>query len=65
MQPAAAATVKPAAEPGYEDARAALTLGAGEERSVRIECTFKPEKFVVDPDVHVLQLERKKATVAL
>jgi hypothetical protein len=51
--------------PRYEDARATLLLGAGEEKSVRIECAFKPDKFVVDPDVHVLQLERKKATVAL
>jgi ABC-2 type transport system permease protein len=66
VPPAAASTARAAeAKPRYEDARATLLLGAGEEKSVRIECAFKPDKFVVDPDVHVLQLERKKATVAL
>jgi hypothetical protein len=49
----------------YADARTTVTLAAGQELAVRIPCRFKPEKLVVDPDVHVLQLERKKATVAL
>jgi hypothetical protein len=63
-----AATAKAAgarAPDTYADARTTITLKAGEEQAVRIECDFKPEKLVVDPDVHVLQLERKKATVPL
>ena len=42
-----------------------ITLGAGEELPVVILCGFEPQKLVVDPDVRVLQLNRKKATVAL
>ena len=49
----------------YVDARAPLTLAAGQEASVTIPCAFKPEKLTVDPDVMVLQLERDKATVPI
>jgi len=51
--------------PAFADARTTVTLGAGQELALRIPCAFKPERLVVDPDVHVLQLERKKATVEL
>jgi ABC-type transport system involved in multi-copper enzyme maturation permease subunit len=54
---------KPA--PGYRDARRTLTLGKGEERTVEIPCTFRPERVVVDPDVRVLQLRRKAAVARL
>lgn len=49
----------------YEDARVAITLGAGEQQEVTIPCAFEPKQLVVDPDVRVMQLERKKATVPL
>jgi hypothetical protein len=49
----------------YRDARATITLAAGEEREVSIPCAFSPQNLVVDPDVHVMQLERQKATVKL
>ncbi len=48
-------------ENAYEDARATLTLAAGESGTVAIRCAFRPEKLVVDPDVTVLMLERQKA----
>jgi ABC-2 type transport system permease protein len=51
--------------PDYRDARADLVLGAGEEADVRIDCAFKPERIVVDPDAKVLQLRRKAATAGL
>jgi ABC-2 type transport system permease protein len=50
---------------GYQDARATVMLGAGEEKTVRIKTPFKPERVVVDPDVQVLQLRRKAAVVEL
>ncbi len=49
------------ANPDYKDARVAVTLGAGESKSLTIHCDFDPEKVVVDPDVRVLQLKRKHA----
>lgn len=45
----------------YRDARATVTLGAGESKTVTILCPFDPEKIVVDPDVQVLQLRRNAA----
>jgi ABC-2 type transport system permease protein len=45
----------------WADARATVTLGAGEEKPVVIRCAFEPRKVVVDPDVRVLMLERQKA----
>jgi len=46
----------------YRDARATVTLAAGEARLVTIRCAFEPERVLVDPDAHVLQLRREKAT---
>lgn len=51
--------------PDYRDARATVTLGAGESKIVTIRCGFDPEKIVVDPDVRVLQLQRKQAVTTL
>jgi hypothetical protein len=48
-------------ENAWQDARATVTLDAGEEREVVIRCAFEPRKLVVDPDVRVLMLERQKA----
>jgi ABC-type transport system involved in multi-copper enzyme maturation permease subunit len=48
-------------DPAYHDARATITLGAGESKAVSIQCDFDPDKVVVDPDVRVLQLKRKQA----
>jgi ABC-2 type transport system permease protein len=49
----------------YEDARTKVVLGAGEEKEVRIRCRFEPQRLVVDPDAHVLQLQRRAATARL
>ena len=49
----------------WRDERVTITLEAGERRSVELRCAFQPEKLVVDPDVTVLMLERKKAEVKL
>ncbi len=49
----------------YADARTTVTLGAGESKPVTIRSAFKPDRVVVDPDVLVLQLERKKAVAKL
>jgi hypothetical protein len=51
--------------PEYADARATVTLGAGETKTVTIRCAFEPQAVVVDPDVRVLQLKRKQATATL
>jgi ABC-2 type transport system permease protein len=51
--------------PDYRDARATVTLGAGESKQVTIRCAFDPERVVVDPDVRVLQLQRKQAVAKL
>lgn len=51
--------------PDYRDARATVTLAAGESKRVTIRCTFDPKKIVVDPDVRVLQLQRKQAVAKL
>ena len=52
-------------ENAWRDARAMLTLGAGEEKAVTIRCAFEPEKLIVDPDARVLMLERQKAEIKL
>lgn len=49
----------------YRDARTKIVLGAGEEREIRIRCRFEPERLVVDPDGHVLQLQRRAAAARL
>jgi hypothetical protein len=48
--------------PEYRDARTTIVLGAGESRLVRIRCPFEPQRVVVDPDAHVLQLQRRAAS---
>jgi hypothetical protein len=58
-------TAKGVPSPGYRDARRTVVLGAGEERTVEIPCSFRPERVVVDPDVQVLQLRRKAAVAKL
>jgi ABC-2 type transport system permease protein len=52
-------------ENAWHDARATVVLGAGESKPVVIRCAFEPERLVVDPDVTVLMLERKKAEMKL
>jgi hypothetical protein len=47
------------------ESRRSVTLGAGESASVKLRCEFEPKRLVVDPDVHVLMLERSKAEVPL
>lgn len=54
-----------AASRAYRDARSSVTLGAGELRTVTIDCEFSPERVVIDPDVRVLQVNRNRATTAL
>lgn len=49
-------------EEPWRDARATVTLGPKQTRSVVIRCGFEPERLVADPDFRVLQLERQKAT---
>src|SRR6185436_10518853 len=56
---------KRTADNAWRDARATATLGAGERATVTIACGFEPKRVVVDPDVHVLMLERKKAELVL
>ncbi len=56
---------KDAKAEAYRDARTTLTLGPGESRTVKIACAFEPERVLVDPDVTVLMLERKKAELKL
>ncbi|HEU4725786.1 MAG TPA: M1 family aminopeptidase, partial [Candidatus Eisenbacteria bacterium] len=51
--------------PDYRDARATVTLGPGESKQVTIRCEFDPQRVVVDPDVRVLQLQRKQAVAKL
>ncbi len=50
-----------AAKVPYAQALTRITLGGGDSVTVRIRSPFPPEKVVMDPDVHVLQLRRKLA----
>jgi ABC-type transport system involved in multi-copper enzyme maturation permease subunit len=52
-------------DPAYLDARGTVTLAAGESKTLTIHCSFEPERIVVDPDVRILQLERKQAVASL
>jgi hypothetical protein len=45
----------------FRDARAEVVLGAGESATLTLSCDFDPERVVVDPDLLVLQLQRKFA----
>lgn len=49
----------------WQTSRTTLELGAGEEATVTLRMPFQPERLVVDPDLHVMMLERQKAEVKL
>jgi len=51
--------------PTYREARATVTPAAGGSQAFTIRCDFEPTQLVVDPDVKVLQLERKAAIAKL
>jgi hypothetical protein len=55
---------KKTAQP-YQAVLDSLTLGSKEKGSVSIRTSFKPERVVVDPNVHVLQLRRQSAEAKL
>lgn len=52
-------------DPSYQDARGTVTLDTGESETLTIHCPFEPDQVVVDPDVRILQLNRKQATASL
>jgi hypothetical protein len=52
-------------DPAYREARATASPAAGKPQAFTIHCDFQPEQVVVDPDVKVLQLERKAAVARL
>jgi len=45
----------------FHEARTTVTLGAGESAEFTIRCSFQPDRVLEDPDVLVLQLNRKMA----
>jgi ABC-2 type transport system permease protein len=47
----------------FRESRATVVLGPGASEEVLLRCDFEPERVLVDPDAHVLQLERKAAIV--
>ncbi|MDC0712358.1 M1 family aminopeptidase [Stigmatella sp. ncwal1] len=49
----------------FHEARERVVLGAGEEAHVTVRSDFAPERWVVDPDVRVLQLRRDHAWATL
>jgi ABC-2 type transport system permease protein len=49
------------ANPDYQEARTAQTLGASESRECAIKCGFEPETIIVDSDAKELQFQRKNA----
>jgi len=51
--------------PSYHDARGSVALATGESKTVTIHCGFVPERVIVDPDVRILQLMRKRASARL
>jgi ABC-type Na+ efflux pump permease subunit len=52
-------------DPAYREARAIVSPAAGESQEFAIHCDFDPKQLVVDPDVKVLQLQRKAAVAKL
>lgn len=64
---AAGAGAKAAADsssaPTYQEVRTSATLDAGESTDLVLTSDFEPELALVDPDVRVLQLNRKLALV--
>ena len=51
--------------PAFREARATLDLGAGQEKTVTLDCRFVPERAVIDPEIRVFQLRRKAAVAKL
>jgi len=51
--------------PEYRDTRTTIVLGAGQSQVIHIRCPFEPQRIVVDPDVNVLQLQRRAAVARL
>ncbi|HET9253291.1 MAG TPA: ABC transporter permease subunit [Candidatus Eisenbacteria bacterium] len=49
----------------YREARALVKPGKDETETVVVRCDFEPDQVVVDPDVRVLQLNRKLAVAKL
>jgi ABC-type transport system involved in multi-copper enzyme maturation permease subunit len=47
--------------PEYQDSRTEVVLAADESVEFEITAEFKPDRVLVDPDVKVLQLRRKRA----
>ncbi len=45
----------------YQESRQTIVMGPGAKQSVTLQCTFEPERVVVDPDARVLQLNRDQA----
>jgi aminopeptidase N len=45
----------------YRESRTRITLAPEEEQDVVLRCAFEPQRLVVDPDLHVFQLQRNAA----
>jgi hypothetical protein len=54
-----------APDPAYREARSTVSPAAGKSAAFTIHCDFEPKQLVVDPDVKVLQLQRKAAVTRL
>ena len=50
-----------APHPAYRESRVTVTPEPGELTQLEIPCDFQPDRFVVDPDALVLQLNRESA----
>jgi ABC-type transport system involved in multi-copper enzyme maturation permease subunit len=53
------------ADPAYREARTTSSPVAGQPQAFMIRCDFEPKRLAVDPDVKVLQLQRKQAVARL
>jgi hypothetical protein len=45
----------------YREARQTVVMGPGAKQRVKLQCSFEPERVIVDPDARVLQLNRDQA----
>jgi hypothetical protein len=52
----------PKGNPNPPEARTTCTLAGGESQVLHLNCPFKPETILPDPDVKVLQLRRNVAS---
>jgi aminopeptidase N len=48
---------------GFSKSLVTVTLGPGESKELLIQSNFEPERIVVDPDIQVLQLQRRAASI--